>query len=73
MPNSKNLLLASLSASDTAALRPPLKPIHLDHEKVLFEAWDSIPPIYFPTGSILPLVLALSSGALHRPHMVGTV
>jgi hypothetical protein len=38
MRNSGNLLLASLSESDAAALRPHLKSVHLDHERVLFEA-----------------------------------
>jgi hypothetical protein len=53
MPNSSNLLLASLSASDAASLHPHLKSIFLEHEKVLFEAGDEIAAIYFPTGAIV--------------------
>lgn len=52
MRNSGNLLLASLSESDAAALRPHLKSVHLDHAKVLFEAGEKVTDIYFPTGAI---------------------
>ena len=50
MPHSSNLLLASLSASDAAAVRPHLKSVHLEHEKILFEAGEEMVDIYFPTG-----------------------
>jgi hypothetical protein len=49
MRNSGNSLLASLSESDASALRPHLKSIYLDHERVLFEAGDKVVDIYFPT------------------------
>ncbi len=38
----KNLLLATLSAGDAAAIQPFLKSIHLPHRKILFEAGDLI-------------------------------
>jgi hypothetical protein len=50
MRNSGNLLLASLSESDAAALRPHLKSVHLEHEKVLFEAGGKVTDIYFQQG-----------------------
>ena len=50
MSNPSNLLLASLSASDAAALQPHLKAVHLEHEQILFEAGEKVAAIYFPTG-----------------------
>jgi len=71
MSNSSNLLLASLSASDAADLQPHLKPVHLEHEKVLFEAGEKVAAIYFPTGAIISLVVGLSSGEVIEAAMVG--
>ena len=71
MRNSGNLLLASLSESDAAALRPHLKSIHLEHEKVLFEAGGRVTDVYFPTGAIISLVVGLSSGETVEAAMVG--
>jgi CRP-like cAMP-binding protein len=65
------LLLASLSESDAAALRPHLKSVHLEHEKVLFEAGGEVTDIYFPTGAIISLVVGLSSGEIIEAAMVG--
>src|SRR3954468_2396101 len=71
MRNSGNLLLTSLSERDAAALAPHLKSVHLDHEKVLFEAGDKVTDIYFPTGAIVSLVVSLSSGEIIEAAMVG--
>ena len=71
MRNSGNLLLASLSESDAAALRPHLKSVHLEHEKVLFEAGSEVTDVYFPTGAIVSLVVGLSSGEIIEAAMVG--
>jgi hypothetical protein len=71
MPNSGNLLLASFSDSDAAALLPHLKPVHLESEKILFEAGGEIADIYFPTGAIVSLVVGLSSGEIIEAAMVG--
>jgi CRP-like cAMP-binding protein len=71
MRNSGNLLLASLSESDAAVLRPHLQSVHLDHEKVLFKAGDKVTDIYFPIGAIVSLVAALSSGEIIEAAMVG--
>jgi CRP-like cAMP-binding protein len=66
-----NLLLASLSESDAAALRPHLKAIHLESEQVLFEAGEEITDVYFPTGAIVSLVVGLSSGEIIEAAMIG--
>jgi CRP-like cAMP-binding protein len=71
MPNSGNLILASLSESDATALRPHLKSIHLENEKVLFEAGGEVTDIYFPTGAIVSHVVGLSSGEIIEAAMVG--
>jgi len=41
-----NSLLASLSASDAASLRPHLKATHLQQKTVLFETGDLINTVY---------------------------
>jgi hypothetical protein len=71
MPNPSNLLLASLSANDAAALQPHLKAVHLEHEKILFEAGEKVAAIYFPTGAVISLVVGLSSGEVIEAAMVG--
>jgi CRP-like cAMP-binding protein len=71
MSDNSNLLLASLSPSDAAALHPHLKPIHLDHEQILFEAGDQIESVYFPAGSIVSIVVGLSTGEMVEAAMVG--
>src|SRR6185295_19447172 len=71
MRNSGNLILASLSESDATALRPHLRSVHLDHQRVLFEAGGKVTDIYFPTGAIVSLVVGLSSGEIIEAAMVG--
>jgi hypothetical protein len=70
MPN-RNLLLASLSAGDAAAIKPHLKFIQLEHRKILFETSDSIDLVYFPTIAINSLVVGLSTGEMVEAAMVG--
>jgi CRP-like cAMP-binding protein len=71
MPNSGNLLLASLSDSDAAALRPHLKSVYLEREQILFEPGSEIADIYFPAGAVVSLVVGLSSGEIIEAAMVG--
>jgi CRP-like cAMP-binding protein len=68
---SSNLLLASLSAGDATAIRPYLKPIYLEHQKVLYEAGDRIAVVYFPTTAVISLVVGLSTGEMVEAAMVG--
>lgn len=63
--NSGNLLLASLSECDAAAIRLHLKSVHLDHQTVLYEAGTKVTDIYFPIGAIVSLVVCIS---LWRNH-----
>jgi hypothetical protein len=71
MPNSGNLLLASLSDSDAAALQPHLQSVQLEHEKILFEAGSEATDVFFPTGAIVSLVVSLTSGEIIEAAMVG--
>jgi CRP-like cAMP-binding protein len=69
--HSANLLLASLSASDAAAIQPYLKPLYLKHQVVLFEAGSPVKAVYFPTSAIISLVVGLSTGEMVEAAMVG--
>lgn len=66
-----NLLLDSLSPGDSAALHPHLKTVQLEHQQVLFEAGGKVKTVCFPTGAIISLVVALSSGENIEAAMVG--
>jgi CRP-like cAMP-binding protein len=66
-----NVILASLSSSDAAALRPYLKAVHLPQKTVLHEAGDIISSVYFPTSAVVSLVVSLSTGETTEAAMVG--
>jgi CRP-like cAMP-binding protein len=66
-----NAILASLSASDTAALRPHLKATHLQQKTGLYEVGDTIKTVYFPTTAVVSLVVSLASGEMTEAAMVG--
>ena len=71
MPTSENLLLASMSPADKAALQPHLHRVNLEQKSVLFEVGNSIQAVYFPAGSVISLVVGLSTGELIEAAMVG--
>jgi CRP-like cAMP-binding protein len=71
MPHSSNLLLASLSPSDAAALQPHLKSVHLQQQQILVEAGGAIEAIYFPTSAVISIVACLSTGELVEAAMIG--
>lgn len=66
-----NAILASLSASETAALRPHLKATHLTQKTVLYETRDKVKAVYFPINAVVSLVVSLSSGEMTESAMVG--
>jgi CRP-like cAMP-binding protein len=67
-----NLLLSSLSAAEMAALRPHLNRIALKHKAVLFETGELTGQVYFPLGSIVSIVVSLSTGETIEAAMVGS-
>ena len=71
MPHNSNLLLASLSRSDTAALQSQLKSVHLEQQRVLVEAGATLEAVYFPTSAVVSIVVSLSTGELVEAAMVG--
>jgi CRP-like cAMP-binding protein len=66
-----NWLLRSLSAGDAAAIKPHLKSVSLEHQRILFDAGDLIDVVYFPTSAIISLVVTLSTGEMIEAAMVG--
>jgi CRP-like cAMP-binding protein len=66
-----NVILASLPASDTAALRPHLRRIELRQKRVLHRAGDHVNLVYFPTSAVISLVAALTMGETTEAAMVG--
>jgi len=63
--------MASLSSGDLAALRPHLKNVELKQKQVLFEVGDTIRAIYFPTTTVISLIVILSTGEMIEAAMVG--
>src|SRR5690242_17037840 len=68
---SQNHLLASLPSAVFELLRPHLKQIELPHEKVLFEAGDTVTHIYFPHSGVISLVVELADGQMIEAAMIG--
>jgi CRP-like cAMP-binding protein len=66
-----NAILASLSPSDTAALRPHLKSTHLQQKTVLYDVGDAIDAVFFPTSAVVSLVVSLATGEMTEAAMVG--
>jgi CRP-like cAMP-binding protein len=66
-----NAILASLSASDTAALQPYLRPVELQQKTVLYNTGDLVNHVYFPTTAVISLVVALITGETSEAAMVG--
>jgi CRP-like cAMP-binding protein len=66
-----NAILAALSESDAAALRPHLKAAHLEQKTVLYEAGDAIKAVYFPVTAVVSLVVSLATGEMTEAAMVG--
>src|SRR4030095_577801 len=66
-----NVILASLSEGDAAALRPHLKATHLQQKTVLHEAGGNINAVYFPINAVVSLVVSLATGEMTEAAMVG--
>ena len=66
-----NAILSSMSAGDSAALRPHLRAVHLDQKHVLYEVGDTISSVYFPLSAVISLVVTLSTGETTEAAMVG--
>jgi CRP-like cAMP-binding protein len=66
-----NAILASLSESDVAALRPHLHAAHLKQKTVLYQSGDTVSAVYFPITAVVSLVVTLATGESTEAAMVG--
>jgi len=66
-----NLFLDQLSDDDFKRLEPYLKIVRFKQHSVLFDADQEIKHVYFPTGAVVSLVVALGSGEMVEAAMVG--
>jgi CRP-like cAMP-binding protein len=71
MPHTENRLLAALSPSDLALLKPHLKTLQVKQHQILFEPGDKLYTTYFPLTAIVSLVVLLSKGESVEAAMVG--
>jgi CRP-like cAMP-binding protein len=71
MPHTDNRLLAALSQSDLALLRPHLKLVTVKQHQILFDTGDTLHTTYFPLTAIVSLVVLLSKGESVEAAMVG--
>jgi CRP-like cAMP-binding protein len=62
IPHSPNRLLAALSATDFALLRPHFKTVDLVQEVVLVGAGDRLTQVFFPHSGVISLVVSLAGG-----------
>jgi CRP-like cAMP-binding protein len=67
----KNLLLNQFSSDDFKRLEPYFKLTSFSQHSVLFEAEEEIKRVYFPSGAVISLVVALQSGDVVEAAMVG--
>lgn len=67
----RNRLLRDLDAQEAAMLAPHLQEVVIERGKVLAEAGDPLPYVYFPVEGVLSLVGATESGATVEVADVG--
>lgn len=60
-----------MSAEDRQRLRPHLRPVKLDHQRILFDTGDHVSIAYFPLTCVVSLVVTLSTGQTVEAAMVG--
>jgi CRP-like cAMP-binding protein len=67
----KNRLLAQIDPEDFKRLEPFLTFTPYNQHAVLFEAEQEIKHVFFPSGAVISLVVALESGEMVEAAMVG--
>ena len=60
---SKNRLLAALPSEEYKRLLPDLESIYLPHKQVIYEPYDPIKYVYFPTDAVMSLINLMENGA----------
>ena len=66
-----NRILDAMSAADFEVLKPHLRPVRLDHQRILYDAGDDVAMVYFPLTCVISLVVPLSTGQNVETAMVG--
>jgi CRP-like cAMP-binding protein len=67
----RNKLLAALPRREQDRLLPHLGPVALSFEETLYEPDGPIRHVYFPTGGVISLLLALEDGSVAEVGRVG--
>jgi CRP-like cAMP-binding protein len=67
----RNRLLAALSSSERARLRPHLEEISVPLGEVLYEEGDALTEVYFPVDCVVSLIHVMADGASGEIAVVG--
>ena len=71
MSHSNNRILARASPVDLENLRPHLRQIELEHDRVIAGSRQRVDQVYFPHGGILSCVVELEDGSAIESGMIG--
>jgi CRP-like cAMP-binding protein len=71
MPQSQNLILASLPQNIFAAIEPRLARVSLNFADVVAEPGEPIRRVYFPITGVVSLVVDMTDGSIIETAMVG--
>jgi CRP-like cAMP-binding protein len=71
LSNIRNHFLSQLPDQDWSALQPHLKPVELEHARVLHRAGDIIERMYFPYDGVVSFVVGMSDGRFVEAGMFG--
>src|SRR5947208_3083709 len=66
-----NQLLDRLPAGEAERLRPHLRPVHLEHDQLVYKAQGAIEFAYFPTRGVASFLTILGEGAAIEVATVG--
>jgi CRP-like cAMP-binding protein len=66
-----SLFLDGLAQNEHQALKPHLSRTHLEQHRVLFDTRERVTQVYFPTDSVVSLVVPLATGEVIESAMVG--
>jgi CRP-like cAMP-binding protein len=70
-PQTKNQILAALSAADYQKLSPHLEAVDLPHAQVLYEMGGRVETVYFPNNALVSLVTEMSDGKIVEVGLIG--
>jgi CRP-like cAMP-binding protein len=71
LTNTRNHFLSQLSDNDREVLQPHLKPVDLEHAKVLHRAGEVMERIYFPEYGVVSFIVGMSDGRYVEAGMFG--